>query len=54
MIPLIERKLTEKQQAFADYYIELANATQAAIKAGGYSNKYANTNASKILQLRPI
>ena len=42
-------KLTEKQKRFADYYIELGNATQAAIKAA-YSNKYVNTNASKILQ----
>lgn len=42
-------KLTEKQKRFADYYIELGNATQAAIKAG-YSSKYANTNASKLLR----
>lgn len=42
-------KLTLKQKAFADYYIELGNATQAAIKAG-YSSKYANTNANKLLQ----
>ncbi|BFI99908.1 terminase small subunit [Priestia megaterium] len=33
-------KLTPKQQAFADYYIETGNATQAAIKAG-YSKKTA-------------
>lgn len=33
-------KLTEKQKKFADYYIELGNATQAAIKAG-YSKKTA-------------
>ena len=37
---MIERKLTPKQQAFADYYIELGNATQAAIKAG-YSERSA-------------
>ena len=42
-------KLTEKQKKFADYYIELGNATQAAINAG-YSSKYANTNASKLLR----
>ena len=42
-------KLTEKQKRFADYYIETGNATQAAVKAG-YSKKYANTNASKLLQ----
>ncbi len=40
MRPLIERKLTPKQQAFADFYIELGNATEAAIKAG-YSKKTA-------------
>lgn len=38
-----------KQQRFADDYIISGNATQAAVKAG-YSSKYANTNASKLLQ----
>ncbi|MGE8037953.1 terminase small subunit [Lysinibacillus sp. JNUCC-51] len=33
---MIEQKLTVKQQAFADYYIELGNATEAYLKA--YSN----------------
>ena len=33
-------KLTVKQQKWADYYIELGNATEAAIKAG-YSKKTA-------------
>lgn len=33
-------KLTEKQQRFADHFIELGNATQAAIKAG-YATKTA-------------
>lgn len=42
-------KLSLKQKAFADYYIELGNATQAAIRAG-YTSKYANTNANKLLQ----
>lgn len=42
-------KLTEKQKRFADYYIETGNATEAAVRAG-YSKKYANTNASKLLQ----
>ncbi|HEM3635872.1 TPA: terminase small subunit [Streptococcus suis] len=42
-------KLTIKQQRFADEYIICGNATEAAIKAG-YSGKYANTNASKLLQ----
>lgn len=43
-------KLTIKQREFADeYIINGGNATQAAIKAG-YSEKYANTNANKLLQ----
>lgn len=33
-------KLTPKQQAFADYYIQTGNATESAIKAG-YSKKTA-------------
>lgn len=33
-------KLTLKQKAFADFYIELGNATEAAIKAG-YSKRTA-------------
>lgn len=32
-MPLIKSKLTIKQQAFADAYIELGNATQAYLKA---------------------
>ena len=42
-------KLTPKQQKFADEYIKTGNATQSAIEAG-YSKKYANTNAPKLLQ----
>ena len=42
------KKLTPKQKAFADYYIELGNAEQAAIKAG-YSKKYARGNAHKLV-----
>jgi phage terminase small subunit len=42
-------KLTIKQKAFADYYIQLGNATEAAIRAG-YSKKYTHTNANKLLQ----
>lgn len=42
-------RLTIKQKAFADYYIELGNATEAAIKAG-YSPKYAGQNADKLLK----
>lgn len=41
--------LTLKQKAFADYYIETGNATESARRAG-YSKKYANTNAPKLLQ----
>ena len=36
----MDRKLTPKQRAFCDYYIELGNATEAAIKAG-YNKKTA-------------
>ncbi|MGN0472224.1 MAG: terminase small subunit [Lachnospiraceae bacterium] len=42
-------KLTAKQQRFCDEYLVSLNATQAAVKSG-YSKKYANTNASKLLQ----
>lgn len=41
--------LTAKQQRFCDEYLIDLNATQAAIRAG-YSEKYAHTNASKLLQ----
>lgn len=44
-----DSNLTLKQKRFADEYIITANATQAAVKAG-YSKKYANTNANKLLQ----
>ncbi|KHF30152.1 Terminase small subunit [Anoxybacillus sp. BCO1] len=40
------RKLTEKQKRFADYYIELGNAEEAA-KRAGYS---ARGNTTKLLQ----
>ncbi|MCL6615518.1 MAG: terminase small subunit [Anoxybacillus ayderensis] len=39
------RKLTEKQKRFADYYIELGNAEEAA-KRAGYS---ARGNTTKLL-----
>lgn len=42
-------KLTPKQKAFADYFIELGNATQAAIKAG-YSKKTAFTIGNENLK----
>jgi len=38
-------KLTPKQQNFIDFYIELGNGTEAAIKAG-YSAKTARTIAA--------
>lgn len=41
--------MNARQKAFADYYIECGNATEAAKKAG-YSPKYLNTHASKMLQ----
>ena len=47
-MPLIERKLTPKQQDFADHYIKLGNATEAAIKAG-YSKRTAKEIASENL-----
>lgn len=42
-------KMTAKQKRFCDEYLISLNATQAAIKAG-YSEKYAHTNAAKLLQ----
>ena len=44
-------KLTPKQKAFADYYIELGNATEAANKAGykgNNLNRIASENLSKL------
>lgn len=41
--------LTPKQQAFADYYIQFGNATEAARKAG-YSEKNVGENAAKTLK----
>lgn len=34
MCGVVDVKLTEKQQRFADYYIEIGNITEAARKAG--------------------
>jgi phage terminase small subunit len=42
-------KLNDRQMRFCDEYLIDLNATQAAIRAG-YSEKYANTNAPKLLQ----
>lgn len=44
-------KLTPKQKAFADFYIELGNATEAAKKAGykgNNLNRVASENLSKL------
>lgn len=50
-MPLIEQKMTMKQQAFADNYIELGNATQAYLKAYPSVKKEttASTNGSRML-----
>ena len=42
------KKLTPKQKAFADYYIELGNATEAYIKAG-YNKKGARANSARLI-----
>lgn len=42
-------KLNDRQQRFVDEYLIDLNATQAAIRAG-YKEKYAHTNANKLLQ----
>lgn len=41
--------LNARQKKFAEYYVQSGNAAESAVKAG-YSAKYANTNASKLLQ----
>lgn len=50
-MPLIEQKLTIKQQAFADNYIKYGNATEAYLKS--YTNvkkeTTARTNGSRLL-----
>lgn len=46
-------KMTTKQKRFCDEYLIDLNATQAAIRAG-YSEKYAHTNAAKLLQITTI
>lgn len=44
----MDKKLTPKQRAFADYYIETGNATEAARRAG-YKGKNLNRIASENL-----
>lgn len=41
--------LNARQKAFADYYIETGNASEAARRAG-YSEKYIGENAAKTLK----
>ncbi|HGQ2848713.1 TPA: terminase small subunit [Streptococcus pneumoniae] len=43
---MIEPKLTVKQQAFADFYIELGNATEAYLKAYPNVKKEATARAA--------
>ena len=42
-------ELNARQKKFSEYYVQSGNAAESAVKAG-YSAKYANTNASKLLQ----
>lgn len=42
-------KLTIKQKAFADYYLETGNATEAAVRAG-YSKRTASTIGNENLK----
>ena len=44
-------KLTERQKRFVDFYIELGNATEAAIRAG-YSKKAAKTTGAQNMAKR--
>ena len=44
----LARKMSEKQKAFCDYYIESLNLTDAAKKAG-YSEKTARSMGSQNL-----
>lgn len=41
--------MNERQRRFADFYIELGNVYQAAIKAG-YSENYAKAQSHKLLE----
>lgn len=45
--------MTDRQKRFCDEYLIDCNATQAAIRAG-YSEKFAHTNANKLLQVTTI
>lgn len=41
--------MNERQKKFAEYYAQSGNTVQSAIRAG-YSEKYANADACKILE----
>lgn len=41
--------MNERQKKFAEYYAQCGNTVQSAIKAG-YSEKYANSDACRILE----
>jgi phage terminase small subunit len=45
----VSENLNPRQKKFAEYYAQSGNAADSAVKAG-YSKKYANTNATKLLQ----
>lgn len=45
----VKDKLSPRQKRFAEYYAQSGNTVQSAIKAG-YSEKYANADACKILE----
>jgi len=47
-MPLKVRKINPRQQDFADYFIELGNAEEAALRAG-YSKAYARGQSYKLL-----
>lgn len=42
-----------RQKKFAEYYAQSGNATASAISAG-YSEKYAHTNAAKLLKISEV
>ncbi|MFT8350046.1 terminase small subunit [Clostridium saccharoperbutylacetonicum] len=44
----MDKKISEKQKKFCDYYLELGNASEAYIKAG-YTAKGANANAARLI-----
>jgi phage terminase small subunit len=44
----VDKKISEKQKKFCDYYLESGNATEAYIKAG-YNTKGARHNASRMI-----